>query len=81
MELMHKPALYTLKRLLAADLKHLYIGAEGLLDADDRGSDLNPFWPQYPPVPHATKGGLQMADFLVYAWSFDSFFLSFFFFL
>ena len=60
--------LYTIKRLLAADLKNLYVGAEYQVDEEDRTSTINPIWPQFQPTPHPTKGGLQMSEFLVYAW-------------
>ena len=59
---------YTIKRLLTADMKNMYIGAEYQVDEEDRVSSVNPFWPGYEPVTHPSKGGLQMADFLTYSW-------------
>lgn len=58
--------LYTIKRLLAADLKVIYHGESVMADNTIEG--LNPFWPDYQPSIHTRKGGLQMADFLVYGW-------------
>lgn len=61
--------LYTIKRLLAADLKIIYRGC-ALEDAgipDEKNpSEINPFWPEFLAVTHPRKGGIQMADFLVY---------------
>lgn len=63
--------LYTIKRLLAADLKVIYQGHDP--EAETRNeeirNDINPFWPEFRSVVHPRKGGLQMADFLVYGWS------------
>lgn len=58
--------LYTIKRLLAADLKVIYHGETVTVDNPIEG--VNPFWPEYQPVIHQRKGGFQMADFLVYGW-------------
>ena len=68
--------LYSIKRLLAADLKVIYRGVEEDDVADVEGgeeqkptvNEVNPFWPEFVAVAHPRKGGLQMADFLVYGW-------------
>ncbi len=69
--------LYTIKRLLAADMKIIYRGH--VEEEDDYSSadpvetkdvDINPFWPEFKAAPHPRKGGMQMADFLVYGWYF-----------
>ena len=60
--------MYTIKRLLAADLKHIYSGAECGSGADDGDVAENPFWPHFESVSHPTKGGLHMAPFLLYGW-------------
>ena len=61
--------LYTMKRLLAADLKTLYVGTDHHLhDQDDAVSQDNPFWSEFQAVAHERKGGFQVAEFLVYGW-------------
>jgi hypothetical protein len=68
--------LYSIKRLLAADLKVIYRGVEeddanveeGKEEKKPTVNEVNPFWPEFVAVVHPRKGGLQMADFLVYGW-------------
>ena len=62
--------LYTVKRLLAADLKVIYRGhtLESENPNEEMRNEINPFWPEFQTVAHPRKGGLQMADFLVYGW-------------
>ena len=63
--------LYTIKRLLAADLKVIYQGHDSDTEQtqnEEMRNELNPFWPEFQAVVHPRKGGLQMADFLVYGW-------------
>lgn len=62
--------LYTIKRLLAADLKVIYRGhaLESETPNEEMPNEINPFWPEFQAVAHPRKGGLQMADFLVYGW-------------
>lgn len=62
------PILYSIKRLLAADLKTLYVTADYSTSLDDGTTEDNPFWPEFKPATHPRKGGLQMAEFLVYGW-------------
>ena len=62
------PVLYSIKRLLAADLKTLYVTSEYSTSQDDGLTEDNPFWPEFKPAAHSRKGGLQVAEFLVYNW-------------
>jgi len=62
------PVLYAIKRLLAADLKKLYVASDYSTSLDDGITEGNPFWPEFQPAAHPRKGGLQVAEFLVYSW-------------
>jgi len=63
-EYMYTTVPYTIKRLLPADLKMMYIGS-GNNDADI-GS--NPFQSDFSITPNITKGGIYVTDNITYNW-------------
>lgn len=61
---MHTSVPYTIKRLLAADLKSMYIGrGENSIILEQ-----NPFSTNFECLPHERKGGVQVTKQITYNW-------------
>ena len=63
-EYMHTTVLYTVKRLLPADLKILYV-SRGL---NTENIESNPFQTDFQCVPHEVKGGVRLTKYITYNW-------------
>lgn len=61
-EYMHTTIPYTIKRLLSADLKMIYVGN------NDTSIDPNPFQPDFKSIPNVIKGGAYVTDNITYNW-------------
>lgn len=62
-EFMNSSVPYTLKRLLPADLKVMYV-----FGGNDELVEPNPFDPESECTPHEKKGGIRLTKFLTYNW-------------
>nr|CAD7574761.1 unnamed protein product [Timema californicum] len=60
---MHTEIVYTLKRLMAADLKRLHVGPDA---GEFAPLCPNPFHPSWESCPHPVKGGVQVTSYLTY---------------
>nr|CAD7601665.1 unnamed protein product [Timema genevievae] len=60
---MHTEIVYTLKRLMAADLKRLHVGPGA---GEFAPLCPNPFHPSWESCPHPVKGGVQVNSYLTY---------------
>ncbi|XP_072767032.1 probable ATP-dependent RNA helicase DHX34 [Anoplolepis gracilipes] len=61
-EYMHTTVPYTIKRLLPADLKMIYVGS----DNNDTCIEPNPFQADFKSIPNVTKGGVHLTDSIIY---------------
>ncbi|XP_076640084.1 putative ATP-dependent RNA helicase DHX34 [Colletes latitarsis] len=61
-EYMHTTIPYTLKRLLPADLKNMYVGCE----ENNTSINPNPFQPDFTVIPNSTKGGVRVTNIITY---------------
>jgi hypothetical protein len=61
---MQTEVVYALQRLLAADIKILYVG-EG---NNALSVEPNPLQPNFPGSPHPTKGGIRLTPNITYNW-------------
>ncbi|XP_054004317.1 probable ATP-dependent RNA helicase DHX34 [Hylaeus anthracinus] len=61
-EYMHTTIPYTIKRLLPADLKNMYLGCK----ENDTSIDPNPFQPDFTVIPNPTKGGVRVTNIITY---------------
>lgn len=61
---MHTTIPYTIKRLLPADLKTLYIGSTN----NDISIEPNPFQSDFKSKPNITKGGIYVTESITYNW-------------
>lgn len=55
---------YTIKRLLPADLKMIYVGNS----CNDTSIEPNPFQPDFKSIPNVIKGGVFVTDSITYNW-------------
>lgn len=61
---MHTTIPYTLKRLLPADLKAIYVGnGENCVSVDP-----NPFQSDFEVIPNVVKGGVRLTNAITYNW-------------
>lgn len=63
-EYMHTTIPYTIKRLLPAHLKMIYVGNGN----NDTSIESNPFQPDFKSTPNVIKGGIYMTDNITYNW-------------
>lgn len=63
-EYMHTTVPYTIKRLLPADLKTIYVGNGN----NNMSINLNPFQPDFTIVPNPIKGGVHVTNIITYNW-------------
>lgn len=63
-EYMYTTLPYTIKRLLPADLKSVYVGAGN----NDASVQPNPFQADYSSAPNAAKGGVHVTGNVTYNW-------------
>jgi len=63
-EYMHTTVPYTLKRLLPADLKMIYVSSGN----NNISVEPNPFQSDFKSVPNVTKGGVHVTDSITYNW-------------
>lgn len=63
-EYMHTTIPYTIKRLLPADLKMIYVGSGN----NDTCIEPNPFQTDFKSIPNVTKGGVNVTDSITYNW-------------
>lgn len=63
-QFMHTEIVYTLQRLLPADLKVMYVGPGR---NEDRITP-NPFCSDWECTPHPTKGGVRVSPFITFNW-------------
>lgn len=61
---MHTTIPYTVKRMLPADLKTIYVGGGN----NDINVDPNPFQSDFKSIPNVTKGGIHVTDNITYNW-------------
>ncbi|XP_050459020.1 probable ATP-dependent RNA helicase DHX34 [Cataglyphis hispanica] len=61
-EYMHTTVPYTIKRLLPADLKMIYVGSGN----NDTCIEPNPFQTDFKSIPNVTKGGVNVTDSITY---------------
>ncbi|XP_018310380.1 probable ATP-dependent RNA helicase DHX34 isoform X2 [Mycetomoellerius zeteki] len=61
-EYMHTMIPYTIKRLLPADLKMIYVGNS----CNDTSIEPNPFQPDFKSIPNVIKGGVFVTDSITY---------------
>ncbi|XP_011163532.1 probable ATP-dependent RNA helicase DHX34 [Solenopsis invicta] len=61
-EYMHTTIPYTIRRLLPADLKMIYVGNGN----NDTSIELNPFQPDFKSIPNVIKGGVHVTDNITY---------------
>lgn len=62
LEFLHNEAVYSVKRLLPADIKVAYVGRNRGWIEDVK----NPFDPEYEPTAHPEKGGMRMTENVTY---------------
>jgi len=63
-EYTHTMIPYTIKRLLPADLKMIYVGNGN----NDTSIEPNPFQPDYKSIPNVIKGGAYVTNNITYNW-------------
>lgn len=63
-EYMHTTVPYTIKRLLPADLKMIYVGSGN----NDTCIEPNPFQADFRSISNITKGGVHVTDSITYNW-------------
>lgn len=63
-EYMHTTVPYTIKRLLPADLKIIYIGNGN----NDTSIEPNPFQSDFKSIANVIKGGVYLTDNITYNW-------------
>lgn len=63
-EYMHTTVPYTIKRLLPADLKMIYVGNGNY----DTCIEPNPFQADFKSIPNVIKGGTRVTDSITYNW-------------
>lgn len=63
-EYMHTTVPYTLKRLLPADLKMIYVNSGN----NNTSIEPNPFQSDFKSTPNVKKGGVRVTDSITYNW-------------
>lgn len=63
-EYMHTTVSYTIKRLLPADLKMIYVNSGN----NNLNIEPNPFQSDFKSIPNVTKGGIHVTDNITYNW-------------